>query len=659
MSLNQVSHARGAMRYRPDVDGLRAIAVLSVVIFHAFPEYLRGGYVGVDIFFVISGYLISGIILASLDEGRFSYRDFYSRRIKRIFPALLLVLATSGLFGWLGLMPDEFSQLGKHIAAGAAFIANFAFQADIGYFDNAAASKPLLHLWSLAVEEQFYIVWPMLLLLCWKRQWQVLSVIAVAAVISFFIGLYGAYTDPSKTFFSPLARFWELMIGGLLAYLSQRKSEVLKPFADVRSIVGLLLLAIAITFIDDSHPFPGAMALVPTLGAFLLISAGPAALINRYVLSNKALVWIGLISYPLYLWHWPLLAFARIVDGVAPDTAYKLKAIGISILLAALTFYFVERPVRNGANNRLKVTVLAGCMLAIGAFGLYVFQAKGLPTRPTITQFLSKEANDQFVGPLWSYTSNETCLQRYPLENAATYRWWFCMLSKDETPTLLLLGVSFANQLYPGLTQHAPFNHHVVLSIGTCDPARLNGALPEKSDPNDPCRGERAQIQEDFIDSIIESTASLRFVIMDGLPREPTTEYIERLAQRVDFLNEHAVKTIIFVPHVIPDYDIKGCYSRLLKPAKFDCKIPRSEYDRLLTNFDPLVEHMTRTHRGVLVFDQNAVFCDESGCSMIHNNMPLLRDSFHHMSEYGSIEVAKLFATWAKTNAPELLYRTP
>jgi peptidoglycan/LPS O-acetylase OafA/YrhL len=208
-----------ASAYRPDVDGLRAIAILAVLGFHAFPWKFSGGFVGVDIFFVISGYLISSIILAGLERGRFSLVDFYGKRIRRIVPALIVVMAFCLTVGWYVLLEDEFQQLGKHIAGGAAFIQNFVLWGESGYFDNAPETKPLLHLWSLAVEEQFYIFWPLLLIAAHKWRLPFLRLTAAIALISFGVNLYLTWNAPTAAFYSPLSRFWELMTGCSLARL--------------------------------------------------------------------------------------------------------------------------------------------------------------------------------------------------------------------------------------------------------------------------------------------------------------------------------------------------------------------------------------------------------------------------------------------------------
>lgn len=304
--IGTTSTDHGLAVYRADIDGLLAIAVLIVVAFHAFPSLLPGGFVGVDIFFVISGYLIGSIILSQLDRGSFSFGDFYARRIKRIFPALLLVLIFCYGVGWFNLIDTEYKELGIQIAAGAAFVANLALWHEAGYFDAVAETKPLLHLWSLGVEEQFYLFWPLVLWGCRKIRINPLVAIVGVGVGSFVLNMATVGRDPTADFYSPFTRFWELMIGCGLAYW-----HVVSPRGSVRrasacGAVGFALIVAAVVLLRGQDRFPGWEALLPTVGAFLIIAGGTDGWLNRRVLRARPLVWIGLISFPLYLWHWPL-----------------------------------------------------------------------------------------------------------------------------------------------------------------------------------------------------------------------------------------------------------------------------------------------------------------------------------------------------------------
>ena len=381
------------VKYRADIDGLRAVAVLAVVVFHAFPAWMPGGFVGVDVFFVISGYLISGIIFSALQRGDFSLRDFYARRVRRIFPALAIVLASVYVAGWFLLFADRFAELGKHTAGGAGFVANFVLWRESGYFDGAADTKPLLHLWSLGVEEQFYLLWPLLAWAAWQRRVDLLALTIIVWLGSMYFNLDRIRRDLVGTFFAPHTRFWELMTGAAIAYVGvmpprlrttqwlvqhyerATQSEVARAIA---SVSGAALLALSVMIIDQARHFPGRWALMPVGGAALLIAAGPNAWINRHVLSRPIAVGIGLISYPLYLWHWPVLSMLRLAAGETPPAAVRLWAVAASIGLAWFTYRVIERPIRFGPRRAWMVATLCVSMAAIGGAGYFTYQHDGL-----------------------------------------------------------------------------------------------------------------------------------------------------------------------------------------------------------------------------------------------------------------------------------------
>lgn len=396
-----------AHHYRPDIDGLRAIAVSLVLVFHAFPESLPGGFVGVDVFFVISGYLISGLILTDLEKERFSFAVFYARRIRRIFPALILVLAASSLAGWFLLLPDEYSQLGKHVAGGAGFVSNFVLLGEAGYFDSDAELKPLLHLWSLGIEEQFYFIWPLLLFWTRGRRWAPLGLILLVLAASFGLNIDRVYDQANSTYYLPFTRFWELMIGCALAYLLPLTHDrrwfagcgprSLAWWRNGAAAAGLTAIVVAAVIIDRERAFPGWWALLPTVGAFLLIAAGPAAWINRVVLAHPLMVAIGLISYPLYLWHWPLLSFPRLTSIDPPSAGLRVAALALSVLLAWLTYRLVERPIRFRLRQERVVPILAGFMAVLLATGYGTYLADGIAAR-----MKDKADYSAFFG--WGYT---------------------------------------------------------------------------------------------------------------------------------------------------------------------------------------------------------------------------------------------------------------
>ena len=356
--------------YRSDIDGLRGIAVLSVVAFHAAPGRFPGGFIGVDIFFVISGYLISTIIISNLEQGCFSFSEFYRRRIRRIFPALLVVLVATLIFGSLVFTPEQYANLGKHAAGGAGFVSNILFLLEISYFDSAAETKPLLHLWSLAIEEQFYIVWPLLLWFMYRPGRNLLWPIALIGIVSFSLSLFT--TEGGLAFYLPTSRAWELAAGGVLATISL---STRRGTNDVLSITGFTLLATGFVLIDSASRFPGWLAALPVTGTALVIAAGSGTWLSRHLLSLKPMVWVGLISYPLYLLHWPVLSFMRIVQGQEASQLHRALAILVCIFVAWLIYVFVEKPIRSKTKTRGISVVLLLAMIATGLYGYHVYHA--------------------------------------------------------------------------------------------------------------------------------------------------------------------------------------------------------------------------------------------------------------------------------------------
>jgi peptidoglycan/LPS O-acetylase OafA/YrhL len=644
-------------KYRPDIDGLRAVAVLLVVIYHAFPGRIPGGFIGVDIFFVISGFLISSIIFSNLERGSFSIADFYNRRIRRIFPALLIVMGCSLTFGWATLFADEYAQLAKHVAGGAAFVSNFLLYHESGYFDNTSATKPMLHLWSLAIEEQFYIFWPLLLAFVWKRKWSFLRITAVIAVLSFAANIYLIQKNPVAAFYWPISRFWELMIGGLLAYTALHKPALIRRGKNLQSTAGFILLFAGAVLINDEQPFPGWWALLPTVASFFIISAGPEGWFNKYVLSTRIFVWFGLISYPFYLWHWPLFSFIRIIDGSRGGRILRVAAVVAAIALAWLTYQFVEKPIRQKGSYRT-VLALATAMILMAAVGLCIVRFHGFEGRAAIrNSTFNAEVAQQFSGPIWQYTSDDSCLRRFPLKGSQDFEWWFCMLEGDQPPTFILLGNSYANELYPGLVSRPELAKQVFLSVGDCDPGEGSHDVGK----NNPCYGDGAALQEKFIDKIIVENGTIRYAIIDGLISSdraiyyPDAAYIHRLKERIDFLESHGIQVIIFYPHLMVDLDLRECFGRALFPAKQNCILPLNVREDINAHFKPLVDGIHASNPNVLFFDQNDLFCNDRNCSLIQDGLPLYRDEYHHISEFGSIRVAENFVAFLRQNLPQAL----
>lgn len=434
--------------YRADIDGLRGIAVLAVVLYHAFPNLVPGGFVGVDIFFVISGYLIAKMVCDDLAAERFSVVLFYMRRVRRIFPALTVVLLACLAFGWVILTPVEYAQLSKHIVGGAAFVANLVNWGEAGYFDVAADTKPLLHLWSLGVEEQFYLLFPFAMRWLWRRPDHGLRWLAAALVVSLVACVALAHFDPVAGFYSPLSRLWELMLGALLAL----RPQILERLSDDRrnacAWVGLTLPLLATFLLNATFDYPSAWALLPTLGAVLLIASGSATWLNRHVLGARPLVAVGLISFPLYLWHWPLLSFARIMLSETPSTSVRVALVFAAFVFAWLTYHVVERPVRSGPLKRSTVVVVFVCMLTVALAANYVRRQDGIATRKL--SMLNGDPSTLVVGADKAKSRAECGIKSDDIK-----LFQYCY-SSAAAPRFALLGDSKADALYHGLARESP-----------------------------------------------------------------------------------------------------------------------------------------------------------------------------------------------------------
>ncbi len=350
------------------------MAISAVICFHAFPNLAPGGYVGVDVFFVISGYLITSLILGGLERGTFSFTEFYIRRIKRIFPALILVLACCFVLGWLLLMPGEFAVLGKHILSGAAFVINIVQWREAGYFDPSAQYKPLLHLWSLGIEEQFYLACPLIIVAVWKFGRRIFFWGAVIVLASFAFNMVIVRAHSAFAFYLPIARAWELALGSCLASMPAPFGRFSKTCSlslrNLVSFAGAGLILVAVFAFDWSTSFPGWRALLPTVGTAFILWAGPAAWLNYKLLAHPKSVFIGLISYPLYLWHWPLLSFLVICDS--NTRRERAAAIVAAVALSWLTYRFVETPIRRAQPSVWIPLVGASCGIAAVATAAYV-----------------------------------------------------------------------------------------------------------------------------------------------------------------------------------------------------------------------------------------------------------------------------------------------
>lgn len=439
-----ISHGEAQFtEYRPDIDGLRALAIVSVIVYHAFPTLLESGFVGVDIFFVISGYLITANIKNGLDRKQFSFREFYIRRINRLLPALSLVLAVSYLTGWLTLFPFEFKELSQHIVAVARSDYNILLYRTLDYFNPAAPTKPLLHLWSLAVEAQFYLVWPLLLWVAFKAgqaRWLTLLLLAT----SFYMCMEWDYTKPTMSFYLPHVRMWELWCGSVVA-LSKSDLANKRHFADPLATAGVLLLIAGFYTIHTDKMWPNALTLFPVLGTACLIAAGDKAWVNNKALSLCPVVGLGLISYPLYLWHWPILSFARVIHSDLLDLTTRCVCVFVAIVCAMATYRYLEVPLRK-VPNRPKAVALIMLLAGIYAAGIATELGEGLPLRAVVKNNEYTEQGKS--GGDLGMAINGCGVASYLIDNFSV-----CSSDKRGGIRYALVGDSKAAVLFPGLVR--------------------------------------------------------------------------------------------------------------------------------------------------------------------------------------------------------------
>ncbi|MBL1418937.1 MAG: acyltransferase [Alphaproteobacteria bacterium] len=422
--------------YRKEIDGLRTVAVLPVILYHAGLSWFSGGYVGVDVFFVISGYLITTIIYREIHNGEFSIINFYERRIRRIFPALFFILLLTIIFAWQWMTPLQFKRFSQSIISVNFMSSNIYFWQKAGYFASSSELRPLLHTWSLAIEEQFYLFFPLLLLLLKKIQHKALIIILALLTISSLLWAdYISLVRPVEGFYLLPARAWELLFGSLLAISIHYWQAINHKIANILSIIGLVLIAYAIINFDQNVPFPSFWTLIPVGGTFLVIAfANPENLVGK-LLGLRPMVTIGLISYSAYLWHWPIFSFARIRMFEPPSELIFIILAIVSLVFAYLSWKFIEQPFRNKQNfSRQKIFTIAFLMSCFFiAFGIVGHLTRGLPARLNPDAIAAAKYTDT-----GGARKNRACDAYTDPKNA-------CSSSSD--PSVILLGDSHANAI--------------------------------------------------------------------------------------------------------------------------------------------------------------------------------------------------------------------
>ncbi|HEV2271648.1 MAG TPA: acyltransferase family protein [Steroidobacteraceae bacterium] len=611
--------------HRPDIDGLRAVAVLPVMAYHAGIGLVPGGFIGVDVFFVISGYLITQVLLQDIARDRFSVLNFYERRVRRIAPALLgALIGTSIVCAWYGI-PAEVLDYGRSLIAATLSASNFYFWRTSGYFSAPALTQPLLHTWSLAVEEQFYIFWPLCLFAGWRffgNRLALATLIATAA--SFALSAVGAFVAPSGTFYLLPTRAWELFLGALLA-LGMFPRPLKAVARNILALLGVVLIAGSALRIHSDMPFPGALAAPACVGAFLVILAGrDGTSLTGRLLSWRPIAFVGLISYSLYLWHWPLIVFQRdygllLIPG-APDREQKLLVIGCSFVLGTISWRFIEQPFRVGVlrpsrQALFKITAAAAAITI--AFGASAWAAGGFPSRYSpqqlrIAAFLIHDGSAH-IDPCFLHES--TGPNSFPAS---------CLEMNAQKRNFLLLGDSHAWELAYGLRAEYPDINFLQATASDCFPALRHD-------------WKEAQFCVHAMDAVLRDFLANHRVDGVIIAARWDSGCLPRIAQTLAWLHQRAIPVTLVGPTLVYDLPLPRLMltsERTGQPALIEQHLTRG-----LWALDTEMLAIAREN-GTQYVSMLRMFCPRQCNLTDESGLPLIFDQ-EHVTNIGSIRVAR------------------
>lgn len=629
------------MDYRREIDGLRAVSVLSVIFFHADFKAFSGGFIGVDIFFVISGYLITTILLNEKSAGTFTLANFYERRARRILPALFVVLFACLPVAWLWLVPVDMKSFLQSLIAVSGFASNIFFYNSTGYFDTAAEWKPLLHTWSLAVEEQYYLFFPIFLMLTWKlrKRW-IFSLLIVIAIASFAAAQWSSTTNPAAAFYLLPARGWELLIGALVAFYitSYGNLHFSNRVSQIGSSVGLLLIIYAIFVFDRKIPYPGVYTLAPTMGAALIILFATPQTVAGKLLGYQVFVGIGLISYSAYLWHWPLFVFARHKSMPAVPSHLLLVSLAVAaIVLGYFTWKYVEAPFRSKQKINRKNILIAGvfCNVFFIAFGWAGHSSKGYSDR---IKKSSATPAIEFPSTLngWCFYQPDTSTEL--LVGAKGVDCW--LGDKLSSKKAILLGDSFAGN-------YEPFWDVVGKKAGLgINPVTTNYCVPTRNEDWTGPVAWKAKEQCFYNRRFFsENIAKYDVVIMGGNWMDYSSiNKMESVLDLIDFAAANIKLVVVMAAPKAYDFNPMDVYNKnLLDNTVFDItKIP-TQRDIELVKANLLLEETAKKYKNVLYIDRKSLFSvDGVPSEVTKDHIPFSFDG-GHISTYGSLSAASSF----------------
>ena len=626
-------------RYRQDIDGLRAIAVLAVIAFHANSALVPGGFAGVDVFFVISGFLITGLLFNALERGTFSFAEFYTRRIKRIFPAYIAVsLATLVVSSWL-LIPNDYIFYTTSLAASWAFVSNVFFSMlSWGYFGQRTEEFPLLHTWSLSVEEQFYFLFPVLLIVLFRRFRK--HMVAVLAILGVALAAVSQWkTGEIKSYFLLSSRAHELIVGALTFFALRHLPAKPGRLSALAATIGIMLVFGSFLFINKELPFPGINSLFPCIGTALVIYGCRSDNLVSGFLTTRPMVGIGLISYSLYLWHWPIFAFLkyRQIELTLPVGA---AAVGLAFVLAYLTWKFIETPPRHNPALGFRlafVRLYAAPAALFMSVGLLSYVTEGIPHR------YSDEMRELISSYSFERDLTRSCSVRAEDYKTVTldYLMTHCAFGATEPQKarVFLMGDSHAHHFKPfvdRLAQDAGMKavYHVQ---GGCFPTELQVTDRHPENGPDTCQRRNADL--------LQLVGHFDYVALAGFwASEPERDLEKELRHVVDTIVKAGATPVIFKDNPFHEPDLSRCVlykKRGWMDAGANCHIPHDVAFKAQAEYDAIIDRMQADYPKTMVIDPKRIMCNDAECVTHVANTALYKDANHI-----NTRAAQLLADW-------------
>lgn len=624
------------MVYRQDINGMRAMAIIAVVLYHAFPNYFPGGFLGVDVFFIISGYLVIGKLL----DGAYQFKQFYCRRLQKILPPLILVLSTFMVVGYFFLYANEYQDLNRHVMASLLFSNHWLLMHEMGYFDKLADFKPFLHLWSLSIEEQFYLFMPLFIFIFYKKKYSPKLGLVFLLVLSLSYDVFLNFKG-FDTYYFPACRLWEFALGGMLVPHRLFKNDW---------TVGLFIILLLALFLQQALPYRLAATMVVCLTtALLIIQPGR---INRQLLQNRGMIYLGLISYPLYLWHWSLIAFFKIIDAGRLSVFLTLGLLGLSVFLSALTYQFLELPIRQYASTKVALLSML-TLFGLGLLASVIDMEQGWLFRPINLE------RQMLLNDLGNFDDYKQNLNPCHIDGVD-----LCLKNKSTKPWYVVWGDSHAEHLFSGLVQHLPKKSGMLISTHSCPP--LLGVQAFWQGQHDSCQQTNFNVMQSLnhlpsVKVVVLSAVGLFYISntissdqmiqafspgffqlkLEGMGGADKSEiFLQGMQQTVSALQKLGKTVIVLEDNPMLPFMPIACLARPLQKPRDFCQLPLAQVQDYQASYHGLLMKLVAQNPQLLIYNSLDALCHEHHCPIIENGHFLYRDS-QHLSLVASKKLAK------------------